>query len=190
MNSGALAGLKEGPPALARAAVHLAEDEATQEPVADDARRLDGRQHLGHASHHVPGPQDGLELLLVFHAVLDRQHARALPNDGLDGLAGAVRVERLDAEEDEVSRRQAFQVLDHGRADHPLAVDGRLHAEPMRPDGLEVRAARDEGNVLTRPRELGAEVSAGPARSHHDDAHRIPPRGSVARLSIHACATL
>ena len=134
--------------------------------------------------------KDALELLYVVHAVQDRQHAGAGPHDGLDGFARAIGIEGLDAEEDQLGGRQAIQPLDDGRLNHPLAVDRRLHAETVGADGFQVRASRHERHVLPRPRELRPEVAAGAARSHHDDAHRPPPAGSVPRLSIHAYARL
>ena len=170
---GRLARGEEGSRARRLGAVELAEDDAAEQRVADDAGRLDGGEHLGHPAEDVPGAEDARELVLVVHAVLDRAARRCRTRAaGRIDLGGALRVERLHAEEDEVGGRAAVEPLHRRRAHQPLAVDGGHDAEPALPDGGGVRPAGDEGDVLPRPRQLGAEVAAGAAGAHHHDAHR------------------
>src|SRR5215470_12941191 len=143
------------------------------------ARLRDGGEDLRDAAHRVPGPEDLRKLVLVVHAVLDREHARVRPDDRLDDLGPVLRVERLDAEQDQIGRREAIQTLDGGSANRPLALDRGLDPQSALANGSEMLAARDERHVLPRPRELRAEVSARSAAPHHDDAHLIPSVGST-----------
>ena len=152
-------------------AVHLAE-RMPEQAVADHAGRLDGGEHLRDAGDHVARAQDGRQLVLVVHAILDGEHAGLRPHHGADGLRGRLGVERLHAEEHEIGRRQPVQPLHRGGADVELALQRRLDAEPIRLDGPEMLAPRHEGHVLSCAGELGPEESARAPAPHHHDAHQ------------------
>ena len=131
----------------------------------------DGGKDQGHAPEHVPRAHDPFELLLVVDAILDGEDAGVRADDGQKRLRCALRVERLDAEEDEVGGREAVEALDGGRLHGPASLGGGGDGQSPRLDGPQVLAAGHEGDVLPRPRQLGAEVTARASRSHDDDAH-------------------
>ena len=56
------------------------------------------------------------------------------------------------------------------RADLPVA-QGTTHVQALRPDGLQMRAPRDEHHVVVGPREQRAVVAAHGARAQNGDFH-------------------
>src|SRR6266850_6660473 len=155
--------------------------------MLNDAGPRDGGEDEGHASQHVPRAHDPLELLLVVDAVLDGENSGVRADDGKKRLGRALRVEGLDAEEDEVGGRRAVETLDGGRRHRPASLGGGGDGQSSRLDGPQMLAAGHKGDVLSRPRELGAEVPARAARSHDDDPHLAlrsvrPARGMDATL--------
>jgi hypothetical protein len=174
---GAAARFEKGPAPRGLTPVHLPELYPSEQGVLDHPGGFDGGEDLGDAAEHASLAHDGLELLLVVHAVLDGEHAGVRAEHGREGASRALRIEGLDAEEHEIRRPQPVELVHGGSFHHPFPFRGGLHPEPLGADRLEVRAARHEGDVLSRPRELRPEETAGASRSHHDDAHGSPWSG-------------
>src|SRR2546422_6516637 len=151
--------------------VELAEDDPAGEVVGDDAGPVDGREHLGDATHRATGAQDLIDRVLVVDAILEGEDGRAGSDDGADALGGRLGVERLHAEEDDLGRGEATNVLDGREADDGLALDGGADAQAVALDRRQMLAPRDQRDRLTGARELRAEVTADAARAHDDDVH-------------------
>ena len=168
--------------------VHLAQEDTAEQHVGDDAGRLDRGEHLGDPAEHVARAEDAGELVLVVDAVLDREHARAGPDHRTDRLRGALRVERLHAEEHEIGGGKPVQPLDRRHLHHRFALDGGLDPKPVLSHRREMRAAGHERHVLPRPRQLRPEIPPCPSRPHHDDPHVLSSRTTalppVAALEI------
>ena len=119
-----------------------------------------------------PAPDDAPDPLGAVDPVLHRQDHRVGPDRRPQPLGGALGVVRLDAEENEIREAALARVVGGPGRDREVPDQARPHREPVRPDGLEVGAARDERHVLARAGEEPAEVPAGPAAAHHRHAHR------------------
>ena len=169
---------------LADASVQLAEDDAARGVVPDHAGRLDRREHLRDSAHRPPGAEPGIDLVLVVHAVLEREHGRVGAQDRPETRGGVVRVERFDAEEHGVRPVDALEPLDGPGPYDRVALARRPDGEAGPLDRVQVRAARDEGDLLAGALELRAEVPADPTGPHHHDVHDTYDtlRGSMASL--------
>src|SRR5437667_363977 len=151
--------------------VELAEDDPAGEVVGDDAGPVDGREHPGDAAHGGTGAQDLVDRVVVVEAVLEGEDGRVGSDDGADALGGRLGVERLHAEEDDLGRGEATNILDGREADDGLALDGRADAQAVALDRPQMLAPRDQRDRLAGTRELRAEVTADAARAHDDDVH-------------------
>ncbi|PYN40271.1 MAG: hypothetical protein DMD95_22315 [Candidatus Rokuibacteriota bacterium] len=155
----------------AHAAVQLAEDDAPERGVPDDARRLDRREDLRDAAHRPPGSHLRVDLVFVVDAVLEREHRRVRAQDRPEPRGRVLRVERLDAEENGVGARDALETLDRRRPHGGVALDRGADREPGAADRLEVGAASDHRHLGSPAQELRAEVAADATRPHDHDVH-------------------
>src|SRR5437016_4682886 len=141
--------------------------------LVHDAGREPGlrRGGQGDAPHHMTGAQDFVDRVLVVDAILEGEDGRVGSDDGADALGGRLGVERLHAEEDDLGRGEATNVLDGREADDGLALDGRADAQAVALDRRQMLAPCDQRDRLAAARELRAEVAADAARAHDDDVH-------------------
>ena len=90
--------------------------------MSDDSGAVDGSEDLRHAPQHVTSAQDPDQLLLIVHAVLDRQHAGLQADHWPDDGRGVLGVEGFDAEEHHVGGRLAVELLEGAGLHDPFAV--------------------------------------------------------------------
>jgi hypothetical protein len=76
----------------------------------------------------------------------------------------------LTAKNHEVDRADRGRVVARLRRPDQDAAERAAQRQPVLPDGREMVAARDEGDVLSGSSEAAADVAADPARSHDRDA--------------------
>ncbi len=179
------AGLGEdrGQVAATRAFVagHLAEEDRALGDVADDAGPGELGADLGHGAHERRQIQDGSEEALVLDAVLQRQHRRVLADDRRDQPRRRFRVVGLDRHEYETDRVEVGDRVDGRDARQMKVTVDALDGDAGSSERGEIRAAREEDDVVTGAGEVGAEEAADPARTRDQDAHGV--RTSPAALA-------
>ena len=158
------------------ASVHLAERDTPEQAMLDHPRRRDHREDVRRAADGVTGAEHTVDHFDALDTVLQRDHRRVRADDGTRALEHRFRAVRLDGEQHDVGRRRSREVLDGVHVHDRLPLGGGPDAQTRRSDRGEMRAARHERDVLTRARELRAEVAAHTARAEHDDAHHHHPR--------------
>src|SRR5216684_4215707 len=163
--------LGQGPAELAEDDVAFAAG-AKDQPGAGELER-----DVDHADEHRPGANDGADRLDVLDTVLEGDHRRVPGHQRDQRLSRGLRVVRLHAEDDEIDGSHGLRVGDRRDAHHGLALRGS-HREAASLHGLQVRATRDERDVVPRFREKRAVISADPARSEHGDSHARRPARS------------
>jgi hypothetical protein len=101
------------------------------------------------------------------------------PGRGTDQRPGGCRrllgVVELDREDHQIDRADGGRIVGRLRRLHGGVAECALDPEPLAPQGREVRAAGDEGNVLAAGREPAADIAADPAAAHDRDPHRRHP---------------
>ena len=174
--------------ARARALVlpaHLAEDDAAEKRVRDDAGPGDRREDLGDPTQDVAGAEDGAPAC----PRCPRRSgwtARRCPGPTTGRMAAAALSVSNDFTQNSTrsAGAQAVDPVDRGSAHRPLALHRRGDPQAMRANGGQVSAARHERDLLPRAGELRAEEAAGATRPHHDDAHAVSSRSRDDRWSL------
>ena len=136
----------------------------------DDARTGELERDVDRAGEHRPGAGDTGDRCDVVDTVLQGHHRRVSGHQWLQRLGRRLRVVRLHAEEDEIDGPDARGVSGRCDADCGLPVRGS-HGEATSLHRLEVRATRDERDVVPGFREKRPVVPADPAGSEHGDPH-------------------
>lgn len=138
--------------------------------VLDDAGLLDRAEDVGDAAPDALGTDDVGEDVLVVDAVLEGEH-RGVRTEHRVERRGSVRgVEGLHTEEDEVDFADGRGIVGRRAVDHEIAGHA-LDRDAVLAEGLEVLAARDEGDVVTLLGETAAVVRADAARTVDCDIH-------------------
>ena len=158
--------------ALAGAAGELAEaDPRVHAGVADVAGRLDPGDDAAEAAEHALGAEGVGELGGRVDAVEEGDDEGVGAEERPHRLRGLGDLPGLHAEEDRVGRAERRRVVGGaGGVDREVAGDA-ADAEAVLPDGAEVVAPGDEGDVLAGLGEATAEVGADGAGAEDGDAH-------------------
>ncbi len=161
--------------------------------MRDDARCANRGRDVCDAAEHVPGAQHAREHLMTVDSVLERNHDAA-PRDQRRDLRGRLLdVPQLDAEHHDIDRRERRRIVggDDPRQ-HDVAARA-FDAQAVRPHRGQMRAARDEGDLVAPRGELRAEIAADPAGADDRNAHRLcllshpsPTSLALGSLSPHA----
>ena len=77
-----------------------------------------------------------------------------------------------------------------GRSLDGEVAERALDEQAARADGLEVRAPRDEGDIVAGASELGAVEPADRAGSNHTDSHDVRRNFTTARGGEYSCGLL
>ena len=152
--------------------VQLSEFDTGEVGVMRDNARLGelGTDSRDTARHMLPA-ENAAQLSFTVYAVQKRDYHRVAAQQGPAELAGTFGVIELGCEEHDVDGADASGIIGGaGRLD--VRVTARtLHAQAAIPDGLEMRAARDEADVVSRRRQARAEITADPAAAHDRNLH-------------------
>ena len=95
---------------------------------------------------------------------------RSRPEQRLERCGGGLGVVELDREDHQIDRADRGWVVARLRRPDQDVAERAAQRQPVLPDGREMAAARDEGDVLPGSSEAAAHVAADPARSHDRDA--------------------
>ena len=145
---------------------HFTEDDAAMRArLLDEARRGKCRRDVGDATHDRRFPEVRRELVGAVDAVLQRQNRGVGAHHGRDARQRRRVVVRLDRDDDHVDWPDAARILlgpgPHGEVAEHRAAD----LEAALPNRCQMRAARDERDVMTGARELRAVVAADGTRA-------------------------
>src|SRR5439155_22396614 len=105
--------------------------------------------------------------------------------DRLHRLRGGLAVPQFHRDDDRVGAAGFGGMLHHSRGFDLRVAQLALHAQPIAPDGVGMRAARDENDFLSGLRQARAVVSAHAAAAHHEKFHR--PSMYVCSCSMRNC---
>ena len=116
--------------------------------------RMTGRGNVaadhGHAAHHSARSEDRSEPFRRIDAILQRDDRRVRPDDRADRFAGRFDIPQFDAEQHQIDNADFCRIGGRVRGmnvDRPaLALD----AEPIPPDGVEMRASSDKRHIIPR----------------------------------------
>ena len=114
-------------------------------------------------------------MLDAVDAVLERDDDAATLDERRDLRRAALDVPQLDAEHHDVDRRERRRIVASPSTLRKRHVASRaLDAQSVLAHRGEMRAARDERDIVARLREPRAEVAADAAGADHRDAHACP----------------
>ena len=151
--------------------VKLAEDEARHGAgVADHARLGDHGGDVRDTADDLLSPEHAGEHARAVDPVLQRDHPRTRPEQGLERCGGGLGVVELDREDHQIDRADRGRVAARLRRPDQDVAERAAQRQPVLPERREMRAPREEGDVLPGSSEAAADVAADPARSHDRDA--------------------
>ena len=159
--------------ALGSCAVVLADDHALHRAgLVDDAGPRNVRGDVTHAAHHggitKRPPQD----VVLDDTVLKRNNRRLGPTSGLTNVAAFSVSHNLTAMTTTSTTPSEGRIVGHGYARHvDVALRFVLNRETVLANRLQMLAAGDEGDVVTRVGEAAAVEAADTACSHERDLH-------------------
>jgi hypothetical protein len=117
--------------------------------------------------------EDRAQAVPPVHPVLQRDHRGGRADERRDGLGGLRGIVLIDREDDEVGGANRRRVIGRGNASQVQVAIGARKPQALRPQGRQMRAARDEMNILAGGGEARAEIAADAARSHDGDLHGL-----------------
>jgi len=166
-------GERVGQAARARglAAVGLAEEDLAAAAVQDGPGRdeLDADPREPDEERRKPEPIR--EDRLVLDPVLEREDDGVGSEHAPERGGHRFRVVRLDAHEHQIGGRRLGRMLDGADGLHLERVGADQDPQTVGAEGRQVRAARDEGDVVAAGREPRPEVAADGAGTVHEDVH-------------------
>ena len=162
----------------------LAEDLAKHDAAVisrldDDTGRLERGGDIGAPGEGPRLAGGGGHLARAIDAVLYRQDRGALAHQRRQQRQGRGVVVGLHRDEDDVDGTDARRVLIGSGADGEAAQPVASDLQTPRADGLQMRATRNEGNVVAGARQLGSVIAADRARTENRESHsfsRLPLR--------------
>ena len=119
-------------------------------------------------------PHDRREHVVLLHAVLERDDAGIRPDHREDLTPRALGVSQFHREDDHVDLADGRGVVGrlHLRKLHRLDA---LYRDAVLPQGFQLGAARDEGDIRAAILQHRAVIAADAARAHDRDLHSLPP---------------
>jgi len=163
----------EAPGPVARGPAALAErDPGFGTGANDDSGAGEMERGVDRAREHRRGPavERGRESLRAVEAVLDREHHGVGPDQRGDRAGAGLGVVRLDAEQQEIDRLEAPDVRHRGDGEGQLSVRS-ADGEAASLQRLQVRAPRDEHDLVPGLGQDRPVVAADAARAEHRDPH-------------------
>ena len=166
------AGLFQGDRAIRTGAVLLANGhEMEGAGLGHDAGLADIGCDTDHTGQDLVRSEGAAQDIDGLNPVLQGYHRGIRPDDGTAGFGNGFGVLQFDGEQQVIRRRQRGDVIGHlGRVDQQVTFRPG-DAQPFFPDRVQMRAARDKGNVLTRKGQPTAEIAANTAGTKCNNIH-------------------
>ena len=108
---------------------------------------------------------------LVLDAVLEREHDDLRTNHRSERTSRRRGVVRLDAHQHQIGHGRLGGIAHGADAAEPERLARELDGETVTPERLQVRAPRNQGDVVPAPGEPGAEVATDGAGAEDEHAH-------------------
>ena len=153
--------------------------------LLDQARRRNGGGDVGCAAEHVCAADDGGDVARALDAILQRQDDGAGRGERREHRERRAVVVGLDGEEHQVLRAHVRRRVGCAGVDRELATR-RADGQPTLTNGRQVRAAREERDLVSGARQQGAVIAADGSGSDDSDPHGLFHCGILDRAIRHS----
>jgi hypothetical protein len=139
--------------------------------VFDDARLLDHRRDIGDAADRLVGAEDRGDPLDAIDAVLQGDDAGVRPDQRFGQFRRLLGVPQLDREHHHIDRANRLRIVGDVHLGQMQVAVHALDGEAVLGDGVAMRAARDEENLVSVRRQPAPEIAADRSRRHCRNTH-------------------
>ena len=143
--------------------------------VTDDARRLDQTEDLGQAAQHVLGADDRGERVGCLDAVEERHDQGVGLEHRLHGARRVRHLPGLHGDDDDVDRSDRFGIAGRGDLLQMQVAERAEYLEAVLTHRLELRAARDERDLVASLGQARTVIPAEPACADDCKSHCFDP---------------